>query len=674
MKKLLLLTLSLVGLAFISTTPTYAASNFEAGRIIDDSVFTDKNSMSAGDIQAFLNSKVTSCDTWGTQTSEFGGGTRRQWGEARGLYPPYTCLKDYSENSKSAAQVIYDVAQEFAINPQVLIVLLQKEQGLVTDTWPTSTQYKTATGYGCPDTAPCDSQYFGLTNQLRWSGRMFRAILNNSPTWYTPYVLGDNYIQYSPTSSCGGSTVNIQNRSTQALYNYTPYQPNQAALDAGWGQAPCGAYGNRNFYLYFTSWFGNTTGPSYAWQAVSQTVYKDNTKNQVIGWNSDAMPGDRVYVKVTVKNTGSKTWVRDNYWPQVQIGTWGPQDRTSAVCDSTWIRCSRAATHNEATVAPGEIATFEFWAKTPTTPGTYGEAFNLVADGLTWMQHSGTYIQFKSTMPTYTWQPQGQTIYTDNTKQVSLGWNAKVTPKQRVYAVVKVKNTGNVTWYKTDHWPQVQIGTWYPQDRTSAVCDSTWIRCSRAATHNEATVAPGEIATFEFWMQTPDSTGVKGEAFNLVADGLTWMNPAGLYIQLDSAKPTYTWDFVWQGTFSDQARTQPIGWNATAAAGSKVYATVKAKNTGNVPWYKTDHWPQVQIGTWYPQDRTSASCTADWIRCSRAATHNEDIVYPGQIATFDFSAQMPNTVNQKNGESLNLVADGLTWMNPTGLYVTFTAQ
>jgi hypothetical protein len=175
-------------------------------------------------------------------------------------------------------------------------------------------------------------------------------------------------------------------------------------------------------------------------------------------------------------------------------------------------------------------------------------------------------------------------------------------------------------------------------------------------------------------MQTPDSTGIKGEAFNLVADGLTWMNPAGLYIQLDSAKPTYTWDFVWQGTFSDQARTQPIGWNATAAAGSKVYGTVKAKNTGNVAWYKTNHWPQVQIGTWYPQDRTSVSCTSDWIRCSRAATHNEDIVYPGQIATFDFSAQMPSTIGQKNGESLNLVADGLTWMNPTGLYVTFTAQ
>ncbi|HPF31067.1 MAG TPA: hypothetical protein PLO25_02040, partial [Candidatus Saccharibacteria bacterium] len=36
--------------------------------------------------------------------------------------------------------------------------------------------------------------------------------------------------------------------------------PNQATLDAGYGSAYCGAYGNRNFYLYFTDWFGPTYG------------------------------------------------------------------------------------------------------------------------------------------------------------------------------------------------------------------------------------------------------------------------------------------------------------------------------------------------------------------------------------------------------------------------------
>lgn len=255
---------------------------WDPGNIITDGVFANKNSMSANDIQAFLNSKVPTCDTWGDQQSELGGGTRKQWAEARGYHPPFTCLKTYTQDGKSAAQIIYETAHNFGINPQVLLVLLQKEQALITDSWPLSVQYRTATGYGCPDTAGCDTNYFGFTNQVQWAARMFRAILNDSPNWYTPYELGNNFIRYSTESSCGGSNVYIQNRATQALYNYTPYQPNQASLNAGYGSAACGAYGNRNFYLYFTDWFGSTRKSPYVslesprWMKIDSTVQKKN--------------------------------------------------------------------------------------------------------------------------------------------------------------------------------------------------------------------------------------------------------------------------------------------------------------------------------------------------------------------------------------------------------------
>ncbi len=255
-------TLLVLTLAFIPLSKTvYGAStaNFKAGEIIDDSVFTDYSSMNPSQIQAFLNSKVPVCDTNGTQVSEYGGGTRAQWGQANYGQSTFTCLKDYTENGLSSAQIIYNTAQKYQINPQVLIVLLQKEQGLVTDTWPLNIQYQTATGYGCPDTASCDTQYYGLTNQLDWSGKMFRAVLNKSATWYSPYVMGSNYIQWNPNSSCGGTNVNLANMPTVALYDYTPYQPNQAALNAGYGTGDsCSSYGNRNFYLYFTDWFGST--------------------------------------------------------------------------------------------------------------------------------------------------------------------------------------------------------------------------------------------------------------------------------------------------------------------------------------------------------------------------------------------------------------------------------
>ncbi|HSW92110.1 MAG TPA: hypothetical protein VLG09_05690 [Candidatus Saccharimonadales bacterium] len=320
-KKYLLLTplallVATIGATLVQQTSKATVQGWNAGYIISDSTFANKNTMSANDIQIFLNSKVPTCDTWGEQTSEYGGGTRRQWAEAHGYSAPFTCMRDYSENGKSAAQIIYEAAQTYSINPQVLLVLLQKEQGLVTDTWPLSIQYRSATGYGCPDSAACDSQYYGLTNQLQWAAKMFRAILNDSPTWYTPYVLGDNYIKYNPDSSCGGTNVYIQNRATQALYNYTPYQPNQGALDADWGTAPCGSYGNRNFYLYFTSWFGSTTSDPFIllnnprWMVAATDTQK---KNPWTGELSETFPTNTQFHFVDKININGDWYLRTEY-------------------------------------------------------------------------------------------------------------------------------------------------------------------------------------------------------------------------------------------------------------------------------------------------------------------------------------------------------------------------
>lgn len=262
---------------------------FNAGRIMDDSVFTRKNSMSQSQIQSFLNSKVKTCDTNGTKTSEYGGGTRAQFGTSQGYPPPYTCLKNYVQGGKTAARIIRDASQTYSINPQVLLVLLQKEQGLVTDDWPWSIQYRSATGYGCPDTADCNSDYYGFTNQVNQAARMFRNILNQNPDWYTPYQLGNNTIYWSPTLSCGSSTVNIQNLTTVALYSYTPYRPNQAALNAGYGTGnSCSSYGNRNFYLYFTDWFGPTiySGPDIPlagdWNGDGEATFGIKRGNQIL--------------------------------------------------------------------------------------------------------------------------------------------------------------------------------------------------------------------------------------------------------------------------------------------------------------------------------------------------------------------------------------------------------
>lgn len=290
-----------------SSVSALSGSDFRAGRIIDDAVFNYSSSMSIAQIQQFLDSKMPSCDRWGTQP--YAGTTRRAYGESRGVTFPLTCLNGYYENTstkannlegraapsgaKSAANIIYDAAQQYSINPQVLIVLLQKEQNLILDDWPYPIQYRSATGYGCPDTAPCDAEYYGFYNQVNNAARQFRRYANY-PNDYN-YATGTNYIQWNPQSSCGGNTVQVESQSTASLYNYTPYQPNQAALNNLYGTGDsCSAYGNRNFWRLFSDWFGSTTiFDPYGWQVIKTST--DSREYLVVGNTKRWIPSGSIY-------------------------------------------------------------------------------------------------------------------------------------------------------------------------------------------------------------------------------------------------------------------------------------------------------------------------------------------------------------------------------------------
>lgn len=246
-------------------------ADFNSGNIIDDATFWNKNAMSVQDIQSFLNSKVPSCDTWGQKM--YGNQTRAQYGASIGNPAPFICLRDYIENpdtkannlrgesvdgGRSAAQLIYDVSQSTGVSAKVILVMLQKEQGLIADDWPFLKQYRSAVGYACPDTAPCDSQYYGFYNQILNGANIFNRYKNN-PGSYRYKAGQNNQILWSPNADCGTSTVYIENQATAGLYIYTPYRPNQAALNNMYGTGDgCSAYGNRNFWRYYTDWFGST--------------------------------------------------------------------------------------------------------------------------------------------------------------------------------------------------------------------------------------------------------------------------------------------------------------------------------------------------------------------------------------------------------------------------------
>jgi uncharacterized protein with LGFP repeats len=244
---------------------------FEPGNIIDDSLFWDGNAMNETQIQSFLETKVPTCHP---ERSE-------------GPHDPIVCLKDYRQttinraadaycpnayvgaSNERASTIIAKVARACGVSPKVLLVTLQKEQGLVTHSWPSAYRYDIAMGYGCPDAgAGCITEYYGFQNQVWRAARQFQRY-RLLPTSYNYRAGVNNRIAYHPPFSengvwvdkCGAQTVYIQNSATAALYNYTPYVPNAAALAANYDTGDtCSSYGNRNFYNYYMDWFGSVRG------------------------------------------------------------------------------------------------------------------------------------------------------------------------------------------------------------------------------------------------------------------------------------------------------------------------------------------------------------------------------------------------------------------------------
>jgi hypothetical protein len=232
--------------------PGPVAADFDPGDIVSDEVFFDGDAFGPLTVQAFLNARVPEC---------------------AGVDVP--CLRDYSEDTAAivadeqcgavpagrrltAADIISAVARACDVSPAVLLVLLQKEQSLVTDPAPSERQFRSATGYGCPDTADCDTASYGFAAQVYGAAWQFQRYRNpdSSFDWYP--VGATSEVRFSPDASCGSAPVRIENAATAGLYYYTPYQPNAAALEnlSGEGDA-CSAYGNRNFWRLFSTWFGD---------------------------------------------------------------------------------------------------------------------------------------------------------------------------------------------------------------------------------------------------------------------------------------------------------------------------------------------------------------------------------------------------------------------------------
>ena len=282
-----------------------SGADFDPGYIISDEAFFDGGRMSEAQIQGFLDARVGGClnsaclDVLRTDT------TSRA---ADAMCAPYAGAR-----GESVARIISKVARVCGITPQVLLVTLQKEQSLVsgaTARQPSAARLERAMGYACPDNVggACDPTYAGVYNQIYRAAWQFKRYANPPGTsqFFTQYRPGATHsILYNPNPACGTRSVTVRNQATANLYYYTPYTPNQAALSSlrGTGDG-CSAYGNRNFWVYFTDWFGSPTSATAPVGHVDALAARPGGVS-VRGWALDPTSSRSIQVHVYVDGVGT---------------------------------------------------------------------------------------------------------------------------------------------------------------------------------------------------------------------------------------------------------------------------------------------------------------------------------------------------------------------------------
>ncbi len=185
------------------------ASDFNPNYLISDEQMQDYTSMTKSDIDLFLDQKGSYLHTYKTT--------------------------DKNGEKKKAADIIYQAAHEYKINPKYLLVKLQKEQSLISDQNPSEKQLNWATGYGVCDACSMDDpkiqKWKGFGNQIDSAAGIIR--------WYYDHEDEQNWIKTANnTYTIDGQNVTPTNNATAFLYTYTPH-----------------IQGNQNFWNLWQKWF-----------------------------------------------------------------------------------------------------------------------------------------------------------------------------------------------------------------------------------------------------------------------------------------------------------------------------------------------------------------------------------------------------------------------------------
>ncbi len=272
-------------------------SGFNANKLIDDRTFKDTSTFSGPEgIQSFLESKgsilANKNESFTSLLREPSDSNLKQT-----LEDPHAS----SNKKRTAAELIWDASKSSGLNPQVILVTLNKEQSLITghqnsDSARLQRALDFAMGFGCPDSQACGEIYRGFYGQLfggvdSENNRYLGAAKSLMKSATTPggrgplfngkvskvgdtITLGNTLGGYDGVES--QQSVTISNAATAALYRYTPHVFN----------------GNYNFWRFFKAWFGGGSGGSDIGGLVKRgtTLYKieNGKKLRIFDWVAEA--------------------------------------------------------------------------------------------------------------------------------------------------------------------------------------------------------------------------------------------------------------------------------------------------------------------------------------------------------------------------------------------------
>lgn len=535
------------------------AYSFNKNLVMADSIFNASGTMSATQIDSWLNSHYGSASCISTN---------------HGFKAPepigYSSASGFKYGGDvTAGTIIYNASRVYALNPRAVLATLEKEESLVSGGSGCNTlRYASAVGYGCPDsggsynysgfelysingkkvtsvrgTCVKSSKYVGFSRQViyavwqlkfgqqravgnvNWNVQV-RNFPHSGNSWdnsddpffcygapYSGFMTAGNWANGGSGSGCtathnydgkytiDSTVVSMNSGATASLYTYTPH-----------------ISGNQSFFNIYTGWFGST---SFAWAASpTLALYTDSGRSNPISNISDSS-GATYYVTLTAKNTGSSTWIGGS----TQIA----KINASSFANGSWIDTSHPVRLNESSVAPNSTGHFYFSITLPNIDGSYSETFQLVERGSNggWMQGSTFTISATVSNP-YNGKITGNSTFqnSDYTGSINIA-KTWLVASQEVYVKLTAKNVGQNGWTSS-----AQVGA--PGGVDSPFCkNGDWIDCQHPARVSPATVSTGSSGAFQFPMKAPNSSQLYNQQFQLVQRGLGggWM-PGGKFSEL----------------------------------------------------------------------------------------------------------------------------------------------